>query len=138
LENTYLALGKVGVIDVQVRAQHVIYVLHFQAGLGEVLHVRPVQHVETRLAGALLVVTDAGVDQDGVMLRLQHPAMDAGDDPVGGGIVIRRRQPRQMGLDVLGVPIGEQHLRLEAMAQALLHAQDFNFADVEHLRFPFA
>ena len=54
------------------------------------------------------------------------------------GIVVGRRQPGQMRLDVLGVPVGQQHVGLEAVAQAFLHPQDLDLADVEHLRFPVA
>jgi hypothetical protein len=124
------------VVDVQVCAQDVVDVLDLEASLGEVLHVGAVQHMEARLAGTLLVVADAGVDQDGVVPRPQHPAVDRGHDAVDLRVVVGRRQPGQVRLDVLGRPIGQQHVGLEAMAQALLDAPHLDVADIEHRASP--
>jgi hypothetical protein len=64
------------VIDVQVRAQHQVDRLGRHAGGPEVLQEGRAHHVEGRAAAAILVVADAGVDQDREPRRADDEGVD--------------------------------------------------------------
>ena len=65
-------------VDVQVRAHHVVDVVDAEAGGREVLlEAVALHHVPERPRRPRLVVADAGVDQDVVVRRLDHVALDA-------------------------------------------------------------
>lgn len=70
------------VVTVHVGAHHEVDVVRVHPGGGEVVQEVGAQHVERRVAGPLLVVADAGVDQDGAALAAQHPGPHRRDQQV--------------------------------------------------------
>ena len=76
-----LAIGQHGVpadvVDVQVRAQHRIDRLARESGRGQVFEEPPLPVVPGRDTPVLLVVAEAGVDDDAPPGRLDHEGVDA-------------------------------------------------------------
>ena len=81
-------------------------------GLREVVQVGSVPVVPHR-AGAFLVVTGAGVDQDGPALAAQHPGLQRRDARVRAGVVEVGGQPLLMVHPVLWPAVGEEGLRCQ-------------------------
>jgi hypothetical protein len=64
------------VVDVQVRVDHQVDVAGLHAGRGEVVQEAGVEAAPHRGVGPVLVVADAGVDEDGAAPAAQQPGLD--------------------------------------------------------------
>ena len=68
-------------IDMQMRAQHRVDRVARETGGGEIGKKRPLEIVPGRDAAALLVVAEAGIDDDAPLRRLDDQRMDAHLEP---------------------------------------------------------
>ena len=88
----------------QMRAENDVDVLGRRAGLAQACEIRRIALMETRQAGAFLVISSAAFEQDRVPVGADEPGMHARDKPVVFGGIVMRHEPRQMP---------PQHLALE-------------------------
>ncbi len=119
-------------IAVQVRAHYVIDVADREPDSSEpVLETVAVHHVPERPRRPLLMIADAGIDQDIVVRRLDHEALDAKHELVGC-VDEGRLQPRAVVVEQL---LGERREESQHVEKAALLLDDRMNRDVlEHDR----
>jgi hypothetical protein len=86
-------------IGVQMSAEHDVDVFRGGAGRAQAREIRRVALMETRQAGAFLVVAAAAVEQDRVPIGADEPGVHAGDEPVVLGRIVMGDKPRQVLLE---------------------------------------
>jgi hypothetical protein len=116
-------------VPMEVRAHHVIDLFGPNSEPGEILDERAVHAVELRPARALLVVADAGVDQDRVASGTDDEAVKAEDQLAGARLDQPRSQQRLIVLDHRRVEIGKELARGEKRALVIGNAGNLERAD---------
>ena len=128
-----LAIGKPGVpadmVPMQMRAHDVVDVFRLDPEAGQILDEWALHAVELRPGGALLVVADAGVDQDRVPAGFDDKAVKAEDQLAGARLNQPRAQQRRILLDHRRVEIREEVARGEERALIIGDAGNFEIAD---------
>ena len=120
------------VIDVKMRAHDEIDVGERQAsGLQVLLVGRVLHHVPERPVGARLVVADAAVDHDVVVLGAHDIALDTQHHLARRGIDEARLEPGLVLGQHLLRQFGEKHQRIEERHLLLDHAVDGDVAEHE-------
>src|SRR5262249_43364298 len=100
-------------IGVQMCAQHVVDIFGRKTCGREVGEIGPILSMIARLLWAFLVITRAGIDQDGRVWRLYHRAVEGKDDQAAGRVHNRRLKPAPVSFDYLGRYVWMNDGRLE-------------------------
>src|SRR5664279_3326394 len=116
----------------QMRAHHQVDFVRPRAGSLQPVEPRRVEHVPMRSLWARLVVAAATVDQDLAAVDLQQPAMDAELEQIAGWIVMVRRKPVAVLLEMRVGPFREQITRAVDRQIGFLNAGNRGFADLEY------
>src|SRR6516164_10096187 len=114
-------------VDVQMRAHHVVDVVYRDAGGREAfLEAVALEHVPERPRRTRLVVADARIDQDGVLRRPYDKALYAQHQPAAGRIDEGRLQPGEILLKQLPGERREEFHYVEERPLLLDHRNDGN------------
>ena len=117
------------VIDMQMRAHHEVDRFGLAAAGVQALEERRVELVPARIV-PVLVIAEAGVDQDRVPAGLDDPGMDRADQPVAARLDMVGHHPALLGVEGFLVEPGEHACGLEARAADLLDLLDGGVADL--------
>ena len=102
------------VIGVEVGAHHEVDVFRSEADGGEVVEIAGRGPVRPgRVEAALLVVADAGIDQDGAVAGPQHVGLHRHRHLVGGGVEEAGLQPCAVRGEALLAGVGEEEENVE-------------------------
>ena len=117
------------VIDMQVRAHHEVDRLGRTAASLQAIEERRVELVPGRVV-ALLVVAEAGIDQDGVAAGLHDPGVHGADEAVGARFDMIGHHPDLLGVEGLLVELGEHAVGPKARGAELLDFLDGGATDL--------
>ena len=112
-------------VDVKMRAQHVVDVIGGQSDVGQALQVTRIKPVALDQAWTRLVIPQAGVDQDIVPADPQEPAVDRHGEVAAFRVIMRGAQPVLVRL--YRVPIEVRKPTLHGLAQQIAVEHPPNF-----------
>src|SRR5262245_13954166 len=118
-------------VDMQMRAHHEIDRFGRTTAGAQALEKRCVE-IAPAGVGALLVVAETSVDQDGVPGRLDDPRMDRADEPVGPRLDMLGQHPALVRVERFLVELGKHAIGLEARSADFLDLLDGGIADLAH------
>ena len=116
-------------IDMQVRAHHEVDRFGWAAAGPEAIEERRIELVPGRIV-ALLVVAEAGVDQDRVAAGLHDPGVDGPDQAIGACLDVVGHHPALLGVEGLLVEPGEHPVGSEARGAEFLDFLDGGATDL--------